>query len=62
MTDPRRPVCGIHRTAETDSNAVREELRGQVAALAVQGAEAILMREVDAKAHSEALEKLAAQL
>jgi F-type H+-transporting ATPase subunit b len=47
---------------EQERNAAREELRSQVAVLAVRGAEQILMREVDAKAHSETLDKLAAQL
>jgi F0F1-type ATP synthase membrane subunit b/b' len=33
-----------------------------VVKIALQGAEQVLMREVDAKAHSETLDKLAAQL
>ena len=40
----------------------REALRGEVVTLAVSGAEQVLMREVDAAAHDEALGKLAAQL
>ena len=40
----------------------REALRGEVVTLAVSGAEQVLMREVDAAAHEEALGKLAAQL
>lgn len=40
----------------------REELRGKVAALAIQGAEKVLGTTVDAKAHSEMLDKLAAEL
>ena len=40
----------------------RESLRSQVAALAVSGAEKILRREVDAKAHAELLETLKAEL
>ena len=47
---------------EQERNAAREELRGQVAALAVRGAEQILLREVDATAHGDSLNKLAAQL
>jgi F-type H+-transporting ATPase subunit b len=43
-------------------NRARDELRGQVAALAVAGAEKILAREVDAKAHQDLLDKLAAQI
>jgi len=40
----------------------REQLRDQVATLAVAGAEKILRREVDARAHSELLETIKQQL
>jgi len=40
----------------------REELRGKVAALAVSGAEKILEREIDPRAHAQLLDKLAAGL
>lgn len=40
----------------------REQLRDQVASLAVAGAEKILRREVDAKAHGELLEAIRKQL
>ena len=40
----------------------REQLRDQVASLAVAGAEKILRREVDAKAHSDLLETIKRQL
>src|SRR5882762_3040483 len=40
----------------------REQLRDNVAALAVAGAEKILRREVDAKAHSDLLESIKRQL
>ncbi|MCP4274105.1 MAG: F0F1 ATP synthase subunit B, partial [Gammaproteobacteria bacterium] len=39
-----------------------EQLRSQVAKLAVQGAEKILARTVDADAHQDILNKLAAKL
>ena len=50
--------------AEIDQqiHQAREALRGEVVALAVSGAEQVLMREVDAAAHEEALGKLAGQL
>jgi F-type H+-transporting ATPase subunit b len=46
--------------AEIDQEVsrAREMLRGQVAALAVAGAEKILRREVDAKAHADLLAQL----
>jgi F-type H+-transporting ATPase subunit b len=40
----------------------REQLRDQVAALAVAGAEKILHREVDAKAHADLLDGIKKQL
>jgi F-type H+-transporting ATPase subunit b len=40
----------------------REQLRDQVASLAVAGAEKILRREVNAKAHSDLLESIKQQL
>ena len=47
---------------EQNRNRARDELRGQVARLALVGAEQILMREVDEKAHKDVLDKLAANL
>lgn len=47
---------------EQNRNRARDELRGQVARLALVGAEQILMREVDEKAHRDVLDKLAASL
>ena len=42
--------------------AAREQLRKEVSAVALQGAQKILRREVDAKAHAEVLDELAAQI
>ena len=47
---------------EQNRNRARDELRGQVARLALVGAEQILLREVDEKAHKDVLDKLAANL
>lgn len=46
--------------ADTDRmvESAREQLRGQVAQLAVQGAEKILQREIDPTAHKALLDKL----
>ena len=44
------------------ANRAREELRKQVSALAVGGAEKLLHREIDANAHKALLDELAAQL
>jgi F-type H+-transporting ATPase subunit b len=41
---------------------LRDLLRNDVAALAVKGAEQILKREIDAKAHADLLTQLKAEL
>lgn len=43
-------------------NRAREELRGEVSAIAVASAEKILRREIDPKAHEDILARLAAEL
>jgi F-type H+-transporting ATPase subunit b len=47
---------------EQEVTRAREQLRDNVASLAVAGAEKILRREVDARAHSELLESIKQQL
>lgn len=47
---------------EQEKEKARQELRNQVAALAITGAEQILMREVDHAAHNEVLTKISQQL
>jgi F-type H+-transporting ATPase subunit b len=47
---------------EQEVTRAREQLRNSVASLAVAGAEKILRREVDAKAHSDLLESIKRQL
>lgn len=47
---------------EVEVNRAKDQLRAQVAALAVAGAEKILESSVDAKAHNDLVAKLASQL
>ena len=47
---------------DQERNQAREELRAEVVAIALAGAEQVLMREVDHRVHSETLEKLAARI
>lgn len=51
-------------TADIDQQvtAAREQLRKEVSVIALAGAEQILKREVDAKAHAEVLDELVAQI
>ncbi|MFP6781555.1 MAG: F0F1 ATP synthase subunit B [Gammaproteobacteria bacterium] len=47
---------------DQERNEARESLRNEVAVLALSGAEQILMREIDAAAHREVLDKLTAEI
>lgn len=51
-----------HAEIEAERNRAKEDLRKQVAALAVVGAEKILERQIDAAAHSDIVEKLVSEL
>jgi F-type H+-transporting ATPase subunit b len=57
-----RLLAAVRAQVEQERNQAREALRREVSELALIGAEQILMREVDATAHSEVLERLSAQL
>ena len=57
-----RILAAGHTEIETERNRVKEELRKQVAILAITGAEKILERSIDAAAHSDILDKLVAEL
>ena len=57
-----RQVAAAVADVEQETNRAREELRGQVSAIAVASAEKILRREIDAKTHEDILGKLAAEL
>jgi F-type H+-transporting ATPase subunit b len=60
--EKKRRLEAARTEAEVEINKARDELRGQVAAIAVAGAEKILGREIDAKAHRELLDQLASDL
>ncbi|MDR1648131.1 MAG: F0F1 ATP synthase subunit B [Zoogloeaceae bacterium] len=53
--EAERIVAGGKAEAEQEAARAREALREQVAALALAGAEKILRREIDAKAHADLL-------
>jgi F-type H+-transporting ATPase subunit b len=57
-----RVIAGAKAEIEQESLRAREILRDQVAALAVAGAEQILRREIDAKAHDDLLHTLKREL
>jgi F-type H+-transporting ATPase subunit b len=57
-----REVAAAKAEIEQEITRAREQLRDQVALLAIAGAEKILRREVDPKAHAQLLDSIKAQL
>lgn len=57
-----RIIAGAKAEIDQEVNRAKEGLRQQVAELAVAGAEKILRREIDAKAHSDMLTTIANEL
>ena len=61
-TEGDRIVAGAKAEVEQEVNRAKEGLRSQVAALAIAGAEKILRKEIDAKAHDDILNAIAKEL
>ena len=57
-----RILTAAQAEVEQEINRARDELRGQVAAIAVAGAEKILSREIDSASHRQLLDQLAAEI
>jgi F-type H+-transporting ATPase subunit b len=57
-----RIITGAKAEIEQEVNRAKEGLRQQVSALAVAGAEKILRKEIDAKAHADILTAIANEL
>jgi F-type H+-transporting ATPase subunit b len=62
QTEAARIISQAKQDADQQIARARELLRAEVAALAVKGAEQILRREVDAKAHGQLLDQLKVEL
>lgn len=60
--ESERIITQAHSMMEQEALKTREELRVQVASLAVMGAEKILQDKVDEQKHASMLEQLAAKL
>jgi len=58
----QRLVAAARAEVQLDQSRAREQLRKEVAALAVAGASKLLGREIDARAHADLLEKLAVEI
>ena len=57
-----RQLAAAQAEIEQETNRAREELRGQVSAIAVASAEKILKREIDPAAHQDLLAGLASEI
>jgi len=62
VKERERQLAAAKSEIEQEANRAREELRGQVSAIAIASAEKILRREIDGKSHEDILNKLAAEL
>jgi F-type H+-transporting ATPase subunit b len=61
-TEKKRQLESARSEIALEVNKARDELRGQVAAIAIAGAEQILAREIKPETHRELLAGLAAKL
>jgi F-type H+-transporting ATPase subunit b len=61
-TEADRIITGAKAEIDQEVNRAKEGLRQQVSELAVAGAEKILRRQIDAKAHAEMLTAIANEL
>jgi F-type H+-transporting ATPase subunit b len=61
-TEGDRIIAGAKAEIDQEVNRAKEGLRQQVSTLAVAGAEKILRREIDAKAHADMLATIANEL
>ncbi len=62
VKERERQLAAARAEIEQEAHKAREELRGQVSAIAVASAEKILKREIDEKAHADILGGLAREL
>src|SRR5688500_1436434 len=62
IVEANRQKATAEAEIEAAATRAREELRKQVSALAVSGAEKLLKREIDANAHKALLDELAAEI
>ena len=58
----QRLIVGAQAEIEQEVNRAKEQLRAQVASIAIAGAEKILEASIDENAHAELAEKLASSL
>ncbi len=62
IAEGQRLIGDARSEVALESSRAREQLRQEVAAIAVAGASRLLGREIDARAHADLLEKLALEI
>lgn len=62
VAEGERLLAAAQQQIQLESNRARENLRKEVAALALAGASQLLEREIDPQAHKDLLERLAGQI
>lgn len=62
VRERERQLAAARAEIEQETSKAREELRGQVSAIAVASAEKILRREIDPAAHKDLLSQLASEI
>jgi len=62
VSEGERLIAAARSEISNEQTRTRDNLRKEVAALAVTGASKLLGREVNAKAHAQLLDELAAEL
>jgi F-type H+-transporting ATPase subunit b len=60
--EKERQLEGARTEIDVEANRARDELRREVAAIVIAGAEKVLAREIDASTHKELLDGLAGEL
>jgi F-type H+-transporting ATPase subunit b len=62
VAEGQRLIGDAKQEVQLESSRAREQLRKEVAVLAVSGASKLLGREIDAKTHADLLDKLALEI
>jgi len=62
LSEKQKILAAAQAEIDQERTQTREQLRSEVATLALAGAEQILMREVDRNAHNDVLTKISAEL
>jgi F-type H+-transporting ATPase subunit b len=62
IAEGQRLLGDARQEVVLEKSRVRDQLRGEVGALAIAGASQVLGREIDARAHADLIEQLAKEI